>query len=180
MDDELSQVRHQLERVRAENVRLVRLLDLRGQDTTPSPEQLAAGRTVTMSSPVSDKLALYASLFRARTDGYAVRWENARTGTGGWMPAVAGGWRKGIDRRSVNYLPLTAEVVAAPALDTLFPAAPISFDGLLIQCAGRVVRAAPGKDTAEVHDYHDPAVPLIAASLQRRMPGYRALGFVQT
>jgi hypothetical protein len=42
-----------------------------------------------------------------------------------------------------------------------------------------VVRAAPGKDVAEVHDYHDPAVPLIAASLQRRMPGYQALGFIR-
>jgi hypothetical protein len=42
-----------------------------------------------------------------------------------------------------------------------------------------VVRAAPGKDVAEVHDYHDRAVPIVAASLQRRMPGYRALGFLQ-
>jgi superfamily II DNA or RNA helicase len=49
----------------------------------------------------------------------------------------------------------------------------------LIQCAGRVVRAAPGKNVAEMHDYHDRAVPIIAASLPRRMLGYRALGFVQ-
>jgi len=49
--------------------------------------------------------------------------------------------------------------------------------GLLVQCAGRVVRAAPGKDVAEVHDSHDRATPILAASLQRRMPGYRALGF---
>lgn len=59
----------------------------------------------------------------------------------------------------------------------LFLAGPISYDGLLVQCAGRVIRAAPGKDTAEVHDYHDPATPILAASLQRRMPGYRTLGF---
>lgn len=65
----------------------------------------------------------------------------------------------------------------APALDTLFLAGPISYDGLLVQCAGRVIRAAPGKDAAEVHDYHDPATPILAASLQRRMPGYRTLGF---
>ena len=69
--------------------------------------------------------------------------------------------------------------LVAPALDALFLAAPVSFDGLLIQCAGRVVRPAPGKDTAEVHDYHDRASPILAASLRRRMPGYRALGFAR-
>jgi len=50
----------------------------------------------------------------------------------------------------------------APVLDTLFLAGPISFAGLLVQCAGRVIRAAPGKDVAEVHDYHDPATPILA------------------
>jgi hypothetical protein len=113
VDEELTQLRRELERVRAENVRLSRLLDLRGLDTAPLPEQLAAARPVTMSSSVSDKLALYAGLFRARTDVYAVRWENVRTGASGWMPAVAGGWRKGMDRRAANHLPLTPEVVAA-------------------------------------------------------------------
>ncbi len=44
---------------------------------------------------------------------------------------------------------------------------------------GRVVRTASGKDTAEVRDYHDPATPILAASLQRRMHGYRALGFTR-
>ena len=60
-----------------------------------------------------------------------------------------------------------------------FLAAPISYHGLLVQCVGRVLRAAPGKDQAEVNDYHDPAVPILAASLQRRMPGYRALRFTR-
>jgi hypothetical protein len=200
---------------------LSRLLDLRGQDTAPSPEQLAATRPVTMSSSVGDKLALYADLFRARTDVYAVRWENNRTGASGWMPAVVltrrvahldvlaarlaqrghealvlqGGLSVTERRATVGRVadatagdgvlvlgttPFIGEGFDAPALDTLFLAGPVSFDGLLIQCAGRVVRAAPGKDVAEVHDYHDRAVPIIAASLPRRMPGYRALGFVQT
>jgi hypothetical protein len=30
-----------------------------------------------------------------------------------------------------------------------------------------------------VHDYHDPVTPIPGVSLQRRMPGYRALGFVK-
>jgi len=80
----------------------------------------------------------------------------------------------------VGTTPFIGEGFDAPALDTLFLAAPVSFDGLLVQCAGRVVRAAPGKDTAEVHDYHDQSVPILATSLQRRMPGYRTLGFTRS
>jgi superfamily II DNA or RNA helicase len=79
----------------------------------------------------------------------------------------------------IGTTPFIGEGFDAPVLDTLFLAGPISFDGLLIQCAGRVIRAAPGKDVAEVHDYHDQAAPILAASLQRRMPGYRALGFIR-
>ncbi|SCE77706.1 Helicase conserved C-terminal domain-containing protein [Micromonospora mirobrigensis] len=80
----------------------------------------------------------------------------------------------------IGTTPFIGEGFDAPALDTLFLAGPISYDGLLVQCAGRVIRAAPGKDLAEVHDYHDPATPILAASLPRRMPGYRALGFTRT
>nr|BFE63966.1 hypothetical protein GCM10020063_084920 [Dactylosporangium thailandense] len=79
----------------------------------------------------------------------------------------------------VGTTPFIGEGFDAPALDTLFLAAPVSYDGLLVQCAGRVIRAAPGKEVAEVHDYHDRAVPILAASLQRRLPGYRALGFTR-
>jgi hypothetical protein len=58
-------------------------------------------------------VALFGALFAARTDVYAVRWENARTGKTGWLPAVRGGWRKGIPHAERNYLPLTPEVLAA-------------------------------------------------------------------
>jgi hypothetical protein len=112
---EIGRLQRELDLLRAEKTRLTRLLDLRGQDTTPVHEQLAvpAPALVTMASPVQDKLALYADRFHARADVHAVRWENARTGASGWMPAVAGGWRKGMDRRSVRHLPLTAQVVGA-------------------------------------------------------------------
>ena len=73
---------------------------------------------VTMDSPVGDKLAFYADLFRARTDVYAVRWENPGPASG-WMPAVTGGWRKGMDRRG-PHLPLRAEVVAAHLVGDVF------------------------------------------------------------
>ncbi|ROO60413.1 hypothetical protein EDC02_2279 [Micromonospora sp. Llam0] len=104
--DEFVDLRREVDRLRAENARLARLLDLHGQNTMPRPEQLsapvAAPGLVTMASSTADKLALFSDRFQARTDVYAVRWENARTGTAGWMPAVAGGWRKGIDRRGAG------------------------------------------------------------------------------
>jgi len=64
-----------------------------------------------------------------------------------------------------------------PALDTLFLAGPVSFKGRLVQYAGRILRAYPGKQTAEVHDYHDVEVPVLAAALTKRSPGYLSLGF---
>ena len=64
-----------------------------------------------------------------------------------------------------------------PALDTLFLTGPVSFKGRLVQYAGRVLRAHPGKHTAEVHDYHDVQVPVLAAALAKRAPGYVSLGF---
>jgi superfamily II DNA or RNA helicase len=122
--DEFAELRREVERLRAENARLSRLLELRGQDTAPSPEQLSAPVAepglVTMTSPVADKLALFADRFRARTDVYAMRWENTRTGAAGWMPAVAGGWRKGMDRRGAVHLPRTPEVVAAHLVGDIF------------------------------------------------------------
>jgi superfamily II DNA or RNA helicase len=64
-----------------------------------------------------------------------------------------------------------------PALDTLFLAGPVSFKGRLVQYAGRVLRAHPGKQTAEVHDYHDVGTPVLAAALNKRAPGYIGLRF---
>jgi len=122
--DEVVQLRRELERLREENARLSRLLELRGLETTPAPEQPVAappsGAIVTMASPVADKLALFTDLFRARTDVYALRWENTRSGASGWSPAVAGGWRKGTDRRAVRYLPLRQEVIAAHLVGDVF------------------------------------------------------------
>jgi hypothetical protein len=119
---EAAGLRRDLERFRAENARLSRLLELRGQDTAPSPEQLSttAPGLVTMASPVADKLALFADRFAARTDVYAVRWENRHSGMKGWMPAVAGGWRKGMNRHGASYLRLSADVVGSHLVGDVF------------------------------------------------------------
>ncbi|MHB1009317.1 MAG: TOTE conflict system archaeo-eukaryotic primase domain-containing protein [Propionibacteriaceae bacterium] len=121
---EIAVLARELERLRDENARLSRLLELRGWDTTPAAEQpampLATPGMVTMASSLDDKLRLYADRFQARRDVYAVRWENARSGLSGWSPAVAGGWRKGADRSSIRHLPLTPDVLGAHLAGEVF------------------------------------------------------------
>ena len=101
--------------LRAENARLRRLLDLTPEQARP-PAATQTGLfldrpgPVTASSSGPDKVRFFRTLFAARTDVYAIRWENARTGRSGWSPAVEGGWRKGTNR---PYLRLTDRVVEA-------------------------------------------------------------------
>jgi superfamily II DNA or RNA helicase len=73
--------------------------------------------------------------------------------------------------------PYAGEGFDCPILDTLFLAAPVRWKGRLVQYAGRILRPHPGKATAEIHDYHDTATGVLAASLAGRAPGYTSLGF---
>lgn len=53
-------------------------------------------------------------------------------------------------------------------LQTLFLATPIRFSGRVIQYLGRVLRPAPGKDSAKLYEYLDNVGVLVAAARARR------------
>jgi hypothetical protein len=113
-----AEVAAELLNLRAENARLLRLLELtRREAAPPGPAQAgffeAPPGAVHAGSPPEEKVALFGALFAARTDIYATRWDNERTGQKGWLPAVRGGWRKGVRHAERDYLPLTPEVLAA-------------------------------------------------------------------
>lgn len=116
-DDPMRDISDELESLRRENARLRRLLKLTDAETTPAHGTQTAwfdkapGPVDARSAPEA-KVEFYAALFRARRDVYALRWENARSGRSGWLPAVEGGWRKG-RKTDARYLPLTPEVLAA-------------------------------------------------------------------
>ena len=102
-------------RLRAENARLLRLLELTPQQARP-PEATQTGLflerpgPVTASSPAGDKVRFFRTLFAARSDVYATRWENARTGRrGGCRRSKVGGGRA----RTGPTCALTDDVVAA-------------------------------------------------------------------
>jgi superfamily II DNA or RNA helicase len=64
-----------------------------------------------------------------------------------------------------------------PGLDTLVLAFHVAFKGRIIQYVGRLLRADPAKIDIAVHDYQDPAVPVLVAMARKRLPTYRRLGF---
>ncbi|MCW5891358.1 MAG: hypothetical protein KIT14_12510 [bacterium] len=62
-------------------------------------------------------------------------------------------------------------------LDTLFLAMPIAWKGTLVQYAGRLHRSHPEKREVVIYDYVDPEVPVLARMFEKRLRGYRALGY---
>jgi superfamily II DNA or RNA helicase len=65
-------------------------------------------------------------------------------------------------------------------LDTLFLALPVSWKGTLVQYAGRLHRHRPEKKEVQIYDYVDRNIPMLARMFEKRMKGYRALGYAKT
>jgi hypothetical protein len=62
-------------------------------------------------------------------------------------------------------------------LDTLFLIMPVSWKGTLVQYAGRLHRLHPGKTEVRIYDYVDREVPLFLRMFEKRLRGYRAIGY---
>jgi len=89
--------RDDLAALRAENARLIALLDAHGIEWRLTSEPITSP-AVTESAPLStsEKVALFRRLFRGRTDVYPIRWESKITGKSGYTPACANEWRAGV------------------------------------------------------------------------------------
>ena len=62
-------------------------------------------------------------------------------------------------------------------LDTLFLAMPVSWRGTLVQYAGRLHRKHRDKVDVRIFDYVDRRVPMLARMFDKRLAGYRAMGY---
>ena len=62
-------------------------------------------------------------------------------------------------------------------LDTLFLTLPISWKGTLNQYAGRLHRIHHSKKKVMIYDYVDLDVPVLARMYDRRLKGYRSIGY---
>jgi superfamily II DNA or RNA helicase len=66
-----------------------------------------------------------------------------------------------------------------PRLDTLFLAMPVSWKGTLVQYTGRLHRLHPGKIEVQLYDYVDREVPMLLRMFEKRLRGYRAIGYAR-
>src|ERR1700757_5099820 len=75
---------------------------------------------VTNQSPTAAKIGLFRSLFRGLEDVYPRRFESRKTGRGGYQPACANEWVRGLCEKprikclecpNRRFLPVTDEVV---------------------------------------------------------------------
>jgi len=66
-----------------------------------------------------------------------------------------------------------------PRLDTLFLALPVSWKGTLVQYTGRLHRIHAGKTEVRIYDYVDRQVPMLLRMFERRLRGYRAIGYAR-
>ena len=64
-----------------------------------------------------------------------------------------------------------------PRLDTLFLVLPISWRGTLQQYAGRLHRLYDGKREVRIYDYVDKKIPMLVRMYERRLRGYKAIGY---
>ncbi len=109
----------ELDGVRAENARLRRLLDISEHESRAAREaqpELAlhpVGPVTSRSPSENTKVAFYQSLFRAQSQHLRPALAVPQGWEFGLVPAVAGGWRKWMDRENADYLRLTLAAIEA-------------------------------------------------------------------
>ena len=64
-----------------------------------------------------------------------------------------------------------------PRLDSLLLAMPVAWKGTVVQYAGRLHRAYPGKQDVLIYDYVDDEVPVLRRMFAKRLSTYRSLGY---
>lgn len=83
--------------LKAENARLIALLEANGIQWRAPPEHIPPASTPEPARLSTDeKVALFRRLFRGRTDVYPIRWEGKTSAKSGYSPACANEWRTGV------------------------------------------------------------------------------------
>jgi superfamily II DNA or RNA helicase len=140
-------------------------------------DALAEGRSPLLLTERRDHLAHLAEQLRSDVPNMVVlrggmRSKERREG----MEAIAG-----IPEDEPRLILATGRFVGEgfddPRLDTLFLVLPFAWKGTLVQYAGRLHRRFHGKAEVRIVDYVDARVPMLARMFEKRLRGYRAMGY---
>lgn len=134
------------------------------------------GRSPLVITELRDHLAVLAARLRPHVGELAVlHGGSSGAGRQGTLSAQNG---SALQRRVIlatgKYI---GEGFDEAVLDTLFLALPVSWQGTIIQYAGRLHRLHEGKQEVRVYDYVDLNVPMLARMFDRRAKGYAATGY---
>jgi superfamily II DNA or RNA helicase len=72
---------------------------------------------------------------------------------------------------------LIGEGFDLPELDSLILASPLSFEGRIIQYAGRLHRASDGKNDVQIIDFIDSLSAIFSNMYRNRLKAYRKMGY---
>ena len=72
---------------------------------------------------------------------------------------------------------LIGEGFDLPELDTLILSSPLSFEGRIIQYAGRLHRASDGKNDVQIIDFIDSFSAIFSKMYRNRLKAYRKMGY---
>ena len=119
---ELAKTKLERDRLREENDRLKgALLFKDNNESSYRDDSPIKSPSITMQSPVEEKIALFKNLFKGRNDVYPLHWKS-RNGNSGYSPVCARLWdpilcekpkRKCADCPNREFLPLTDQVIHA-------------------------------------------------------------------
>jgi superfamily II DNA or RNA helicase len=84
---------------------------------------------------------------------------------------------QGVPLLLVATAPLIGEGVDLPELDTLVLATPLSFEGRMVQYAGRLHRLVEGKTRVRIVDYVDSSNAMLLNMYRNRVKAYRKMGY---
>jgi superfamily II DNA or RNA helicase len=98
---ELARAEARLAELDAERARIQARIEALRAAATPRPGPAISvpappARALAVPTTQAEKVSLFASLFRGRTDVYPRRWENPRTGKSGYSPHCANEWQRGV------------------------------------------------------------------------------------
>lgn len=154
-------------------------LELVARDLRASIE---AGRFPLVISERKEHLALLLRLFEKRlmglgAKGFVLTGNMGKKARAAVLDEIDSAPEAGIKPYVLATGSFIGEGFDLPSLDTLIIAMPVSFKGKLIQYAGRLHRASPGKSDAIIYDYLDASSALTVSMFRKRIAAYRKMNY---